>query len=374
METWNRMWYCLACVLIVCTEAIAQSDLAASAPEAYEERTICRDLCGVMIDWLEDANATAGAECDRLIDELLSLKKPSVKAYLVAAQSANLRGHSERAISILKKVVAEHPNESADIMHIPVKTLSYCWIATIARRSGSIGEARDAYAVAMESLNGTEGAEGFTIAIALHRAEMESSQEGREKQAIEILKACDRIREPSGRSGLHCRFYKLWAAHKITEATLGATRAGEVLTMQAPEIMAAPSMAASQLCLSGLTDVPLSDYSVDRRVNIVGETLLNRVMSSGGNTIDASCARLVYATSCERQRETSHAVEQYSQLFAEKSFFSPIAGFNLMRLRSASEDKVEAGKILEKMRSRYPALNGVVSEFARRHGVDAKQE
>lgn len=148
----------------------------------WEEMEIWGDICKKTISWLSDANDLAGAECDRLADSLLSLHKPSVRSYLIAAQVANLREKPNKAISILEELISKYPNENAIIMSHPVKIVGRFWIATIAKQSGDIVKAKDVYENLLSILSTAENVKGvrdkgglsLTMICNLYLAEIES--------------------------------------------------------------------------------------------------------------------------------------------------------------------------------------------------------
>ena len=98
---------------------------------ASKERKIKKALAKATISCLINKKSTDRAECDRLIDSLLSQEKPSVEAYFVAAQAANLRGKPEKAILILEEVISKHADDKAPGMNSPVKILGRFWIGTL---------------------------------------------------------------------------------------------------------------------------------------------------------------------------------------------------------------------------------------------------
>jgi len=354
MWEYNQARCCIACavILIMSAGGVAESSIMEMPRPSREERKICRELCSVTIKWLEDGEAADSEECDKLIDTLLSLENASVKAYLIAAQTASLRGRSEKALSILRKVAEEHPNETAGIMNVPVGVLAHCWMATIAGQSGDTDGARSACETALRMLKDSNS--GMATVVSLYLAEIELSQPNRREQGIGLLRGLASRTHEAPRLGQRIFSHEKWAAYIEAKTTQGATQAAKAMVIEAADVAEAPVVAAVQLRMRGITDVPFADYCPDKRVDIVSAVLLKRAIDSHVSEIDASCARLAYGVDCERKGKRNEAIQQYSQLFGMESFLSPIAGLYLMRVRSASNEGAESSEILRVLKSRHP--------------------
>ena len=225
-----------------------------------EERKIQRALSEKLISWLSDANGVAGEECDRLVDSLLALPEPSIKAYFVAAQVTYIRGKPQQAISILEDLISKHPNKPAEVMQFPVSIVARFWIGTIARHSGDMTKAKNIYETILtmlESMGNIEGLEdkgGVMMICNLYLAEIESLHLKRNGLALSRLEAIERVKKPLGQLGAGYDIYKSWAAYLHTKLSKGMLQANQQLVWY-PEMMSAPLLAATQLKSCGMSGV-----------------------------------------------------------------------------------------------------------------------
>lgn len=352
----------------------------ANLEKGQQERKMHRDLCKTVISWLSDGKASEGIECDKLADSLLSLEEPSVKSYLIAAQVANLREKPKKAISILEGLISKHPDENAVVMNFPVRIVGRFWIATIAKQSADITKAHNAYKAILEELKNLEdlrGKEGLTMICNLYLAEIESKCLKRKDLALARLEAIKKIEKPAGHWGEQYEVYKHWAIYEHARISKGKDQAARKLITY-PEFTISPLVAATQAKLCGISSKLFPDYPPsDKRSDVIGKALLDRVINSTVSSIDRSLVRLIYAivhqqrsqlaeakkNYPEAEKEYTEAAKYYLALFEEDSFFSPLAGLCLAQVKRAQDKTAEADSILEQVKVKYPGYDSVVAKL-----------
>jgi len=317
-----------------------------------------------VISWLSDANDSAAVECDKLADSLLAQAEPDVWSYYIAAQVAYLRGKPDKAILILEDVISKHPDKKSAVMAFPVRIVARFWIATIAKQSGDITKAENAYKAILENLKnlkGLRGKEGLTMICNLYLAEIESLHLKRNDLALTRLEAIERIKKPAGHWGIQYELYKGWAAYQHTRIFKGRSQAAQELGSY-PEH--APSLVATQLKLVGIIDVPLAGCcGRDKRADLIGKTFFDRAIQSTTSSIDRSLVRLFYGYVYEANKNFGEAERHYSALLEEDSYLSPMAGLCLAHCKEAQGKTAEAESVLEQVRAKYPGYDSAVTEL-----------
>lgn len=317
-----------------------------------------------LLSWLSDANdLVAAAECDELTDSLLGLEEPGVHSYFIAAEVAILRQKPEKAISILEDVIKKHPNEKAPIgIVVPVKIVGRFWAGTVARQSGDMAKAKYIYETILKDIDGLEdleGREGMEIMCNLYLAEIEFQHFKRKDHALARLKAIQRIEKPPGPLGEGYDILYGWAAYQTTRISVGKAQAIQQL-MGNPEIIyGAPLMAVGELLLSGIAGEPLASSG---GMNVVIEVLVNRTIKNSASEIDRSLARLGYGFDQQYKGKLAKAEKHYSALLEEDSFFSPVAGLYLAKVKKAKGDTAEAEATLERVKTQYPGYKSEVTK------------
>jgi tetratricopeptide (TPR) repeat protein len=332
-----------------------------------------------VVSWLSDANESAGVECERLVDSLLALPEPSIKAYFVAAQATYLRGKPQKAILILEDLISKHPNKPAEVMQFPVSIVSRFWIGTIARHSGDMTKAKSVYETIRKNLRGREGENSLAMICNLYLAEIESKHMKRDDLALARLEEIKQLEKPAGHWGEQYEVYKAWTMYEHTRISKGKAQAAHEL-IRYEEAAISPMVAAAHHGLCGMRRV--IDYSRPEhlRSGIIGRALLDSFRNDTISPIDWSLVTLVYGVSyLGEAQQAQHAqkeelrlearkhyleAEKYcSELFDDDSFFSPIAGIYLARCKKAQGKTVEAESILEKVKTKYPGYDSTVTEL-----------
>jgi len=340
-----------------------------------EERRIKHALDEAVVSWLADANEAAGEECDRLAESLLSIKEPepSVKAYFTAAQVAKLRGKPQKAIAILEDVVSKYPDDQFITMTFPVRIAGRFWIGAIARHSGDMTKAKDAYEAALkdinENLQNMEGRETLAIVCGLYLAEIESSQK-RNDAALSRLEAIKQIRKPEGQWAAPYEVLINWAAYQRARIAEGKKSADRLLVSYPESMDVAGVYPITIMALGGMVGEPLvgcgagPDVSAEK-ANIAGYVSIKQASENKNSRIDRDLARLTGGLSCLMSKDFTGAEKYYSELFAEDSYFSPIAGIYLGWCKMEEGKVAEGNAILDKVKAKYPGYESAVNKLKR---------
>jgi len=365
MRTYVKLLF-TTLVFVACScAASANQSRPENREKGRQERKMCRNLSKTVISWLSDANDSAAVECDRLADLLLSLEEPGIRSYFIAAQVARLRQKPDKAIAIIEDAISKHPDETAPIgLVVPVRIGARFWAGTIARQSGDMAKAKYIYETILEDLNGLEkleGREGIAAMCNLYLAEIEFQHFKRKDRALARLNAIQRIEKPPGPLGEgYDIFYGGWAAYQTTRISRGKVQANQRLIGNPEIISGAPLMAAGELLLSGIAGEPLA--SSGRGMNVVTEVIVNRTIKNSASEIDRSLVRLGYGFDQQYKGNLAKAEKYYSALLEEDTFFSPVAGLYLAKVKKAKGNTTEAEATLERVKKQYP---GYKSEAAK---------
>ena len=325
-----------------------------------EERKLCRDLCSQMISYLSDANETAGTNCDKLAESLLKLEEPSVNAYFVAAQAANLRGRPQDAIKILEAAIEKCPDEKAPIgILVPVKIVGRFWIATLEKRSGNITQAKmmyDSIITLLNSISKEEGADdqgGLIMICYLYLAEIETNHIKDNKKALSYLKTIDQLEVPEEYIEAGYGIYKSWSQYLHNK--LNGSKSFETQNFKLSDMTSSVLLASTQLKLSGVTSLPLSSYcGRNKRAQIITTTIFDKNIQKVACPIENNLVRLVYGYVKNENGEYAEAQQHYSVLFENDSFFSPIAGVYLANCKYNEGNSDRANRIMEQVINKYP--------------------
>jgi hypothetical protein len=339
--------------------------------KGQKEWEIKRVLSGKLISWLSDANDVAGEECDRLVDSLLALPEPSIKAYFVAAQATYIRGKPQVAISILEDLISKHPNKPAEVMQFPVSIIARFWIGTIARHSGDMTKAKSAYETIRKRLRGREGENSLAMICNLYLAEIESKYMKRDDLALARLEEVKQLEKPAGHWGEQYEVYKAWTLYENARISKGKAQAAhELITYEGVGI--STMVAGTQLNLCGISPVfgYYSHEQMSLEGNIIARTLFDRFRNKTISPIDWSLVTLIYGFGYEgevhftqKKKYYLKAEKYYSELFDDDSFFSPIGGIYLAQCKKAQDKTVKAESILKKVRTKYSGYDSAVTKL-----------
>ena len=118
-------------------------------------------------------------------------------------------------------------------------------------------------------------------------------------------------------------------------------------------------MAVGELLLSGIAGEPLASSG---GMNVVIEVLVNRTIKNSASEIDRSLARLGYGFDQQYKGNLAKAEKHYSALLEEGTFFSPVAGLYLAKVKKAKGKTTEAEATLERVKTQYPGYKSEVSK------------
>ena len=358
-----------------CFAAGADQSRAVNWEKGRQQRRIQTELSAKLISWLSDANGLAGEQCDRLVDSLLALPEPSIKAHFIAAQATYIRGKPHKAISILEDLLSKNPDRPSGVMQFPVRVMARFWIGTIARHSGDMTKAKQVCQTILESLEGVRGKNNLTMICNLYLAEIESLHLKRNDVALAGLETIQQIKKPAGHWGVQYEVYKDWAAYEYTRISEGKDQAARQLAPY-PAMESGLPVAGTQLKLCGIMSV-IGLYRPEHiRAGIISRTLLerfrNRISPIDWSLTTFVCGFGHHGEGQRAQKEGLYpeaekhyleAEKYYSELFEDDSFFSPVAGFYLAHRKKAQGKTAEANDILRQVRAKYPGYDAAVAEI-----------
>jgi tetratricopeptide (TPR) repeat protein len=200
-----------------------------SQPEARAERLLLGDLGSAMEGYYRDKNASTRSECESLLTRVLALPKPSARAYSMCAAAAVLLDRPRQAMEIVKKAIAEYPEEQEhEGPMLPLKVSGYYRIAALAILIGDVNEATRAYETIVSNAKEEKGKE-FLVALSyMCLADLMCRTPGREQAAAERLRQATKMMEgvkkdtSSHNSVDSAGLIKRWAAYELAKIEGGA--------------------------------------------------------------------------------------------------------------------------------------------------------
>jgi len=333
------------------------------------EAKIKQELMKAVLSWLSDGNVRAGDECDRLVHALLTTGEPSVHACFMGAQVANLRGKPLEAISAIEGAIEKYPDERAPVgLRVPTKVWGCFWIANLAKESGDMARAKRVYEDLLSTLKDMQTSDVATyktesiMTCELLLAEMEREHGQGKQKALSYLKAAEDAGEAGGarRAGIALR--QSWVRYESTRATKGSAVANAELP-PVSDAFPAYELAAHHLFLTGISGSPLAGYV--KGMNVVTKILVDRTVEGKHSQVDRDLARLGYGYDQHHKGNLEEAEKYFASLFEDDSFFSPVAGISLARVKKAQQDTGEARAVLDRVQSKYPSYDSVVTEIRR---------
>lgn len=191
-----------------------------SEPAGRRERQLCDDLGSVLQRYWADKSPSLREECESLLGKTLALPKPEAKTFSLCATAANALDRPRQAIEILKKAIAEYPEEHAWGLIMPLRIAGRFRIAAIAARIGDANEAVQAYETILASRDDLESRRLTDFLCRMHLAEILRPIPGREQRATAHLQEAVRIAEGFGVGAtrgdeiLNAQLLKGWAAYE----------------------------------------------------------------------------------------------------------------------------------------------------------------
>jgi len=304
-------------------------------PEARHERKLIRELQGALEEWVKNNSQAVAEKCDLLIEQIITQPKPSARAYFTAATAANLLGNPKKAIFILRKAIAEHPDEHAGGLAMPVKVTAYYRIGAIARHIGDAEEATKAYELLIKNTQGREGEEFRKADCYMYLAEIASEILKDKQLAMKRLQKMIATTETVDADKLHSSevvglaILRDWASYEYARLKDGKAPVLDPSELDKAKLGALYGLAMGEMSLGGFEH----------------QLLLERAAQSKKSPIDSGFAKLTLAM--------HHAIinppeaEKYLSSLAESdSYFAPYANMMLQIVR----------KEAKKIRERIPTL------------------
>ncbi len=368
MRVIRELTVSIFCILVGASSIVHAEQVSFRISEQkLREAKIERDLGKAVVSWLSGGNELAGDECDTLVDSLLGGEGPTLRAYFIAAQVASLRGRYQDAISALEIAIEKYPDDEAPIrLHISTGICARLWIANITRQSGDKARAQEAYEELLSMLGGTQTSEGIDnrsnliMTCHLYLAETERELGQGNQKALSHLEAVEMSDKKDGVRGAGIGLRKSWAHYESTKLTKGRAVADSQL-LPAANPASAYALAVHHLLLTGISGEPL--VGSRKGMNIVMDTLIDRTVQRKVSRVDADLARLAYGYDQDRKGKPERAEKYLSSLFKDDSFFSPLAGISLARVKEAQSKADEAQEVLDQVQSKYPGYGPVVTQL-----------
>ena len=336
------------------------------------ESKLLRELGNASVAWLSEGKQSSILEVNKLIESLLAEPNTSVTAYFAAAKVANLCRQSDKAISILENVASKHGSDDAPGLKEPVDLIALYWIGSIARHSGDPNQAINAYKTILEKSKKLEGLnqKGYIVRCKMYLAEIATQNS---KDNVTALKMLDEIEQEiasidKDKKTEEWNLMQDWAKYKRSAIKNGKTKARQELTVKDSEkaLATAVMTARVHLCLThilGETDSSLYDGNPQQNMKVIGDASIKLVTDGTRSSDDRQMAKFLVAVRDAEMKKYNEAEKQYSELFEEDSYFSPMAGIALVHCKKAQGKIAEADTILEKVKAKYPGYELAAEEL-----------
>lgn len=284
-----------------------------SQPEVRRERQLSEDLVLALHRYWVNRSTFWRERCESLLDKILALPKPSAKAYCLCATSANVLDRPRQAITILKKAIAEYPEEDIGAPILPLKVSGYYRIGAIATRTGDANEAVRAYETIVKNSDGSEGKEYHEAMSCMYLAEIDRRTPGRERLAAERLrkvvssmgKTSANAQHPSARFAFE--LMRNWAAYELARLEYGSVPC---------DLRADPNTAqfGASFFMLVMTWPTISCPSLPE---------MQQMAESDHPSILRTLARLVLATDCLHRSDPFQAETHLLSVAQGDSYFKP---------------------------------------------------
>ncbi len=157
-------------------------------PDARRERQLRDRLERVLLRYHADKSTSSREECEALLDTMLTLPSPTARACSLCASAANVLDHPQRAIDILRKAIAEYPEERVGGPDVPLKISGQYRIAALATRIGDVNEATHAYEMILANTDDLKWPEVHDALCGLYLADIARRVPGGEGMATARLR------------------------------------------------------------------------------------------------------------------------------------------------------------------------------------------
>lgn len=228
-------------------------------PDAQRERPLRDRLEHILLRYHADKDASSRRECETLLDTILALPKPSARAYSLCASTASVLDRPWRAIEIIKKAVAEYPDERIEGPIAPLKISGRYRIAALATRIGDVNEATQAYETVIENTGDLKWREVHDSLCCLHLADIACRITGNNATATQRLRQAMRtLEDATGDSHdrqnvLAINLMKDWIRHELSRLEHGKVDPNSVAdsaTIHSDGILLVMTMGALLSCPS----------------------------------------------------------------------------------------------------------------------------
>lgn len=190
-------------------------------PDARRERQLHDRLERVLLRYHAVKSTSSREECEALLETMLTLPSPTARAYSLCASAASVLDRPQRAIEIIKKAVAEYPDERIEGPDVPLKISGRYRIGALATRIGDANEATQAYETILGNTDDLKWREVHDSLCCLHLADIACRIAGNNATAAERLRqAMKTLEDATGESHepqdvLAINLMKDWIRHEL---------------------------------------------------------------------------------------------------------------------------------------------------------------
>jgi HEAT repeat protein len=302
-----------------------------SQPEVRQEWLLLDDLNKTAESYYSNKDASSRQDCESLLAKVLALPKPSAGAYSTCAAIASMLDRPRQAIEIVKKAIAEYPEEQMEGPILPLRISGYYRIDALATRIGDVNEVVRSYETIIANLGTAKGKEYDTALCYIYLADVICRTAGKERGAAEKLQEVIRImegidKEKRDRNDVFAiDLMKDWAAYELARLEHDGT---------APDITATPN--GDSLMLAAIWG----------SISCPSMPEVEQMAESDRPSILRDLAKLALAINCPHASDPFKA-EKYLQRVAEgDSYFKAQAKISLDAVHEQ----------IKQMHERVPAL------------------
>jgi tetratricopeptide (TPR) repeat protein len=287
-----------------------------------------QELYAALSRWLDTATAEDGDVCDRIASEIISTGDPSVEMWFLAAKVAEVRGQIEKAMEILKDIAEHRGQEKTPGFQAPAGVSANMWLGRLARESGKLDVAMNAFEQAAVSLGEYPQLQFLSSLCRMYQGEVQADFLGETEHAKAAYGeasegvnagAADFVMSPDV-------LFSLWARWKLAEIDAGTARKSCPESLK-PLIY---PMSVQMLALNGIIASPRVDFYAGPRRHWQEKFMREALRTSRGR-IDTDALRLVLAQ-FRLEDKANQEAEEILNGIDETSFFSSIAAEESARI------------------------------------------
>jgi tetratricopeptide (TPR) repeat protein len=249
-------------------------------PEVKRERQLLENLSSALEKYIQSKDTSSRQNYQSIFEQALALPKPSADVYSACATAANLLGHSQQAIALLKNAITEYPEKGVWGPKVPIKVSGYYRIGSIATRIGDSNEATFAYETAIRNSEDLEGTTFTKITCSMLLVDIANRLQNDKKLALkrcqEMIVSINSI-DSSGirddESSL-LRFLKDWALYEQKYLETGKVSSRQLTELSKQEYTLPYMLALTHATMSHCT-MPEIEQTAESNLSSV-DSILDR--------------------------------------------------------------------------------------------------